>query len=531
MYRKKDYPGMQKSPAFCIMKKLSGAAVKYYCHIWAALFGLGLFFGTRVREDNISIPGHVQYMVIALMFLILGGSLFVHIKSNRNNDAKSRGRELLLLVVIPAIIFLICGYLIKTSGEKPSYIIENTPASISGDIHMRGRVSSHPEMIYGSIYMDMVLESSGHEALKGGDTISVIIKRPEYKEIFRDDILDIVGEIKVRKDKLVLEAWSVENIPFADHDLKSITFRLRQSFFRCISGAFSHYLRSEDSALAHALILGDRRYLSDSQYGLFRQSGTAHLIAISGMHISFLAAIIFLMLEKIFRRPILLLLLTAILLSYNFILGPAASVMRATIWILGSTAAASWKRKSRPSYMLCLSFIFILVLQPGMVEQAGFWLSFSAMAGIVFIRPVIRMSFKAINIPSVFLDNHMISTLLMTFCIQLSCGPLVLYYFGTLPLISPISNLVILPFFYTLILLLFIASAVCIIWPPAGGALLYLAPFIIKPLCAIAGFFSHPRFLSVDMESIQQGKLFIYYFTILAVLSIIKILTAKRFDF
>jgi ComEC/Rec2-related protein len=530
MYKKAGHHQKQDSFVFRMIKRLSREAGKYYCHIWAIFYGLGIFSGTKAW-NNISIPGYMQYIFVILMFLILGGSIFIYIRNSGNNGNKTRGQKQLLLIFVPALIFFMCGYLLQAAGVKPVQIDAKETKAITREVRVQGRVCSHPETVYGSIHLDIVIESSNSNELKRGDTISVVIKRPKLKDIYRDDVLDIVGELKLAKNIPVLEAWSVDFALSTDRSLGGAAFRLRQRFYKCISGAFSNYLKTDHAALARALILGDRRYLTENQYDIFKQSGTAHLIAISGMHISFLAAIIYLVLGKVFRKPMLLLMLALILLFYNFILGSAASVMRATIWVLGAAAASSWNRKFRPSYILCISFIFLSILEPGFVKQAGFWLSFSAMAGIVFIYPGIKKLMLSLKVPGGFMDNHIVSTILVTISIQLFCGPLTLYYFGSLPLISPIANLAILPFFYILILLLFIASAVCIIWPPAGGIVLQLVPFIVRPVYAIARIFSHPRFPSIEVDTIQAGKLFIYYFTILAVLFIIKILTVKRFDF
>jgi hypothetical protein len=60
---------------------------------------------------------------------------------------------------------------------------------------------------------------------------------------------------------------------------------------------------------------------------------------------------------------------------------------------------------------------------------------------------------------------------------------------------------------------------------------LKLIPFIVRPVNAIARFFAHPGFPSIEADTIRAEKLFIYYLTILAALFIIKILTVKRFDF
>ena len=202
--------------------------------------------------------------------------------------------------------------------------------------------------------------------------------------------------------------------------------------------------------------------------------------------------------------------------------------MRATIWVLGTAAANTWNREFRPPYLLCMSFIILIMSFPGLIGDAGFWLSFAAMSGMVFIYPLVRRILKLLKLPIRILDNRLSSTILISLSIQLISGPLLLYYFGSLPLVSPLSNLFILPFFYVLISVLFLAASFSIIWPPAGGALLRLSYFIFKPVCSIARFFSDIRFPSIEISDLPARYIFIYYFTILVLFSIINTIIKQK---
>lgn len=381
------------------------------------------------------------------------------------------------------------------------------------------------------MYMDVVISGSSSPVLQKGDIIRVMVRDLNGEAINRDDMLEAVGELRLSGAGLALRAEEVGTRPMNHNWLSSMVFGLRQRTYRCISEAFSHYLDNRHAALARALILGDRRGLKESTYDVFRQSGTAHLLAISGLHISFLALTIYVILKKAFTGYILIAVLALVLLAYNFLLGPGASIMRATIWVLATAAADSWHRRFSREYVLCVSFMLVSISNPSFLMEAGFWLSFAAMAGIVFIYPSVKKILAAFKLPKRVLDNYITSSILITVSIQLACGPLLLYYFGSLPLISPISNLAVLPFFYMLILTLFLASALCIIWPPAGGAVLRLVPTAAKPVLGLAGFFSRSFFPSLEMESPGETGLFLYCLTILIVFSIIKIISAKRIDF
>jgi len=310
-----------------------------------------------------------------------------------------------------------------------------------------------------------------------------------------------------------------------------MVFGFRQRIYRCIERTFAYNLDYRYGPLARALILGDRTGISDYQYDGFKKSGTAHLIAISGMHISFLALIIYMILGRAVKKPLLVVFITIILIMYNFILDLRPGVMRATIWVLSAIIAGSWNRERGSSRILCISFVIMLTFNPIFMDDAAFWLSFSAMTGVVFVYPIIRNILKVLKIPVKIINNYFTGIILLTASIQIICGPLLLYYFKSLPLISPVSNLFILPFFYGLIFMLFMAAFLSVIWPPAGGAVLKLTPFLFKAVSGIAVFFSDPVFTAIEIKNISIQQLSLYYFSIFVIFSIAKILLDKKFDF
>lgn len=506
-----------------IRKEIFKIITRYYYFFWALSFGAGMYSGRALLHKG-SMAVSNENLLIASLFALLAGSFLVYARILRRGFKKAYPLKMIFLVFVPVVMFSICGYLTSFStNEEVNTTGEEKPVPV----RLTGRVEGHPEIIYGNTCFDLAVYDSDNQSISRGTVISTVVKG-NSGNICRDDLLEIAGEIHLDGNSPILKTDGSSIEYTTDNSLAGRIFKLRQRFYICISGAFSHYLESENAALANALILGDRRRISRYRYDAFKKSGTAHLIAISGMHISFLAAIIYVLLKKTLKGAAVMVMLVTILVFYNFLLGPGASVMRATVWVLAAAAASSWKRPIRPSYMLCLSFIIVPVLDPAFIDNAGFWLSFSAMTGIVLIYPVIRKLLEISGLSSAVIRNYITSTILVTFSIQLACGPLLLYYFGSLPLISPAANLFMLPLFYMLILILFSSAILCIIWPPAGGLLLKAAPYLFRSVYGVAGFFSGSRFPSISMENVQIPKIAIYYFTLFAFFSIIKIILARK---
>ncbi|MCD4669463.1 MAG: ComEC/Rec2 family competence protein [Actinomycetia bacterium] len=523
-----------------LTERLKEEILRFYYIFWAASFGCGLYAGIECLQV-FKVPAYIHYILIAFMFTILFGSFYFYSKIIYPERIEADKKVILFLAVIPVVIFFICGFMISNYGRDHSPAgSEEDRADIRVAVQVYGRVSSHPKLLYGSTYFDMVVRRSGYlevsekgsQALIENDYMAnIILKGHDERSIKRDDILDIKGELHISGGDIFIKANS-SNIEFLERDgAYDMVFGFRQRMYRCIERTFTHNLDYRHSPLARALILGDRTGISKHQYNAFKKSGTAHLMAISGMHISFLALIIYMILGKAVKKPLLIAFIIIILMLYNFILDTRASVMRATIWVLSAIIAGGWKREHGSSRILCISFIIMLILNPIFMDDPGFWLSFSAMAGVVFIYPVIRNMVKVLKIPEKIINNYFTGMILLTISVQITCGPLLLYYFGSLPLISPVSNLFILPFFYILIFMLFSAAFISIIWPPAGGAVLKMTPFFFRAVSGIADFFSDSVFPAVEIESIPIQRLSSYYFPILIAVFAAKILLAKRFDF
>jgi competence protein ComEC len=205
--------------------------------------------------------------------------------------------------------------------------------------------------------------------------------------------------------------------------------------------------------------------------------------------------------------------------------------MRSTIWVIGATAAGNWNREFKSSYVICISFMLMIIFNPVFIYDPGFWLSFTATAGIIFVYPFLRNCLKAVKLPTRAIENHVTSIILITASIQLICGPLLIYYFSSLPLVALISNPIISPFFYILLLLLLTGAFTSIIWPPAGGLILKLTPVFFRSLYGIACFFSHPGFPSINLQDLSSLHLTIYYCIVFTLFLIIRIILGKRFDF
>jgi competence protein ComEC len=161
-----------------------------------------------------------------------------------------------------------------------------------------------------------------------------------------------------------------------------------------ISGAGIAINKTLDhSGLLRALVIGDREGISDAQWDVFTGTGTNHLVVISGLHVGFMALAAFALINLLVRvSPALMLImpaqhwaaLAALLaaLVYSLLAGFSLPTQRALIMIsvLMGSRLAGWA--IAPADSLLIAATLVLIKDPLAVTQAGFWLSFGAVASL-----------------------------------------------------------------------------------------------------------------------------------------------------
>lgn len=229
-----------------------------------------------------------------------------------------------------------------------------------------------------------------------------------------------------------------------------------------------------------ALAIGFRGQLMDQDWQLLQSTGTAHLVAISGMHLGMVAlwiytffAAVLSVINLISRRVLLnnvrLLALGGTVffsLGYVMLAGFATPTLRAWLMLLLAwlllLAGVNWR--SRRFILTCLG-VFILLF-PLSIFSISFWLSFSA---------ILVLWFLAWRLPVLGQSVH--QKLYYFFCLQCSITllmlTLILVLFGGVSFVSLVVNLVAIPFVTFILLPLSLATTLCVFWNnDAGHALL-----------------------------------------------------------
>ncbi|HEC74179.1 MAG TPA: DNA internalization-related competence protein ComEC/Rec2 [Methylophaga aminisulfidivorans] len=205
----------------------------------------------------------------------------------------------------------------------------------------------------------------------------------------------------------------------------------------------SHLSTSPERNLILGLSIGLRDHITNEQWEILRNTGTSHLLAISGLHIGLAAAIGFFLFRfgwryiGIEQTTISAHQLAAIAgglfaLFYACLAGLSIPTQRAVIMVFAVMFALFIKRPLFPANLLALSAVLILLINPLAILTAGFWLSFAA---VCLIMLTCSQRYPAYRYP--WLRIHLL--------IAIGLIPLLLVFFNQVSVISPIANLIAVP--------------------------------------------------------------------------------------
>lgn len=198
---------------------------------------------------------------------------------------------------------------------------------------------------------------------------------------------------------------------------------------RSISRVFTTNLDEDTATMSSAILLGNKSLLAGTVKRDFTRAGASHILALSGMHMSILMGFVLFLLKRITaKRKLIAIILSVCALFYLFLTGMQISAARSVIMLLFVYLSWLSERLPDPLTSLSLSGTILILLMPGTVTDAGFWMSFAATLGIiVYSKPFFKYITDRIE------PSNMPKPIKKTVCKILSLAATAL--FATVPLI------------------------------------------------------------------------------------------------
>ena len=219
-------------------------------------------------------------------------------------------------------------------------------------------------------------------------------------------------------------------------------FELRQY----LAGKTEDTFPAESSGLIKAILLGMRGELDKGIYRMYQKSGIAHILAISGLHVSLLGIGLYKLFRKILKRSFLVSAVISgiFLVFYGLLVGDSVSITRAGTMLILYFIAEVLGRSYCIISALCISAVFICLISPFEPFGVGFQLSFAAVLSLGGPIDFTLKKFKS-GMDNKKYINKIFDALVVSIGVQLFTLPLILYYFYTFPIYAFLLNLIVIP--------------------------------------------------------------------------------------
>lgn len=317
--------------------------------------------------------------------------------------------------------------------------------------------------------------------------------------------------------------------------LKRHISSLRAKMLRTLSEA----LPGDKGAVLQAIVLGARERLSSEIRRHFRVTGTAHLLAISGLHVGFIAVSVFWAMRKLLRGVLIAapeywgvrfapsrwaaLWTAPAVFLYALLVGARVATVRATIMILVYLAARVCRATRNSFHALALAALLVLIWDPNAIGDVGFELSFAAVAAILLaLRSMERREEGPLPSGERSWVNRLTRragiSLFVSLVAFLATLPLIARTFHRVALIGPLANALVLPVASFAIPLGLASTLLTLIIPKAAWVLLAPAGWGASVLLWVLKKLAQTPYANIAVKAPSPAALFAYYGVLTSIL-------------
>jgi competence protein ComEC len=498
------------------------------CILFCSFFLLTGFYHAQIHFAQPSNPNHI----------------FNHIKTQQTVSLYG------ILAKHPSVVSL-------PSGEQKTHLL----------IKVKGYLDSNPDQKFQvqKIATGLVLLTMKNvlrENLKPGDHFLVKSKLTplktfstpgafNYKKHLRNQGIMLKGWIDNPRNIIKVHSGGSYSLKDKITSLLYLPERIRNKIATFVDKNLDQPARG----LYKAILIGDRSDIEPRVLEKFIKSGCIHILAISGMHMGLLFLVIVGTLTWLFKRSSWLILkinilkaaicfATLPLIAYALIAGFNTPVIRALLMALIFIIAVAFDRPGNLINHIFIAALIILIWKPSVIFTASFQLSFSAVASIGIIYPILysflfhnpRYTLSDPNRTkpagsaclvssrrnvSIALFKWVAAALSITGAAMLGTFPILLFHFNRISLAAPLANLMVEPLICIWSLLIGIVACLLIpIAPMSAKVFFHMGSFGLTISEKICGFFSALEFSSLRLPTPTPFEISIYYIFLLSLVMV-----------
>lgn len=337
---------------------------------------------------------------------------------------------------------------------------------------------------------------------------------------------------------LCISNGTIESGNHRPYSIEGFLYGIKNRCTKIIDNSFD----SESAGIVKAMLVADKSTLDKNIKKLYSESGIAHIMAISGVHVAIIGMTLYGFLRKLrIGRLISGTFSIAIIILYGIMTGMSSSTERAVIMLILSIAAEYFGRKTDAPTSIGFAMIIMVLGNPYVILDAGFQLSFAAITGVTVVAPQLR---KLLRMFKCFIKEadekkkqkhkkimslrkmiiKLIDALVVGIASFITTTPVIIYYYYQFPPYSILINLIVIPLvslivggsiLVVLTGLFFTGAAVVMTYP------VRLILFGYKYLCIFA---SGLPGASVLVGHISIGMIFVYYLSVVLIFAILRMI-------
>lgn len=292
----------------------------------------------------------------------------------------------------------------------------------------------------------------------------------------------------------------------------------------------------EEQGLIQGLILGDKTNVSEEIQENFEITNLSHILAVSGMHITYLIIGMQIVFEKVAGKRITNIIMIVFLILYMILAGSSPSVVRSVIMGILTIFSKLVYRKNDIINSISISLLILLIINPYVIENIGLQLSYLGTLGIVLFQKNIS-SILDININKdkykykIKKESKIISKIKEMLSVSISAQilifPIMIFHFNLFSIYFLLTNLLASIIIGPIIIISFLVIILSFIFLPIAKLISYLLSFLIQLLLLITKMANLP-FSKIYFPTPKIYKIIIYYILIFILNFLYKVYKTKN---
>ena len=425
-----------------------------------------------------------------------------------------------LFIVIQSLRVLFSGVEDMKATALESLAAEGVRVRVDGTVHRIER----KEKVTAFYLKENAVSAAGREITESDILVYFPIEENNI-EIKTGNVLRVTGEAQAfdparnpgnfdqrgyyRRQGIHVLVWAeqIEVLSGETRWLRHQLARLREEWDRLLVRHLGGYYGGTMSAI----LLGEKNGLDPEMKTMYQKCGISHLLAISGLHMTFLGMGIYKMMRRLGcgfapsgMAGVVLLIL------YSLMIGAGVSSLRALIMFLVRIGAEVTGRDYDLLTSLSLSAAVLCGWRPLYLTDAGFLLSYGAILGIALFEPVFSDLFGRGKAEGK-VRRWILSGLCTSLAVNLMLlGPL-LYFYYEIPPYSVLLNIVVIPLMPAAMGAGLAGSALALVWDAGGGAVLQVCRGVLAVYDLVCGWSSALPFSRIVAGKPEMWQLAVYY--------------------